>query len=205
MKRIVLITLFSTFSLITMSLLAQSKSFIQRVSLEAGVGYNIAVSPDRGTSTDNFSGFRNINLGTNYAINDLVGLRFTYGNSAFKDKDDNSMGLTLHRFIAEVTFNVIESVEMDRNPFEVVAHAGAGISLGKSKLSSDIDKMGTVQVGVMPLYRLSDNFSLHLDASYVINIRQNYFYDGRQTNPDGSHAIGEYFMLNLGLGVTFGF
>lgn len=205
MKRIFLIVLFSTVSLLSISMLAQHKSFKERVSLEAGAGYNIAVSPESDVSLSDFAGFRNFNLGANYAINDFVGLRFTYGNTSFQNKDDSSMGITLHKFMAEGTLNIIQLIELSPNPFEIVAHAGAGLSLSKSKLTSGIDKMGTVQVGFMPLYRISDNFSLHLDASYVLNIRQNYFYDGRQSNPDGSSTTGEYFMFNLGIGVGFAF
>lgn len=184
---------------------SQNKTFVQRLSFDAGAGYNIPVSPDREVSSTSFSGFRNFNLGANYAINDLYGLRFTYANNSFEDKDNSALGLTLHKFMAEGTFNIIQSIEMQENPFEVVAHAGAGISLGKSKLSSNLDKMGTIQVGIMPLYRITDHFSIHFDASYVLNIRQNYYYDGQQSNVDGSHVSGEYFLFNLGLGISFGF
>lgn len=205
MKKIYFIALYIPLCMIATNVLAQQDSFKQRLSLEAGAGYNIPVSPNNEISTTNFGGFRSFNLGVHYALNDMMGMRFTYGYNAFEDKDDSSMELTLHKFMAEGTFNIIQWIEMMRNPFEVMAHAGAGVSLGKSKLSSGIDKMGTIQVGVMPLYRITNNFSLHFDASYVLNIRQNYFYNGQQSNSDGSHVIGEYFLLNLGLGVSFGF
>lgn len=203
MKRTILTVLLSTFSFMSISLLAQHNTFMQRVSLEAGVGYNIALSPDNDNSASDFAGFRNFNLGANYAINDLVGLRFTYGNASFQDKDDSSMGLTLHKFMAEGTFNIIQLIEKSSNPFEVVAHAGAGLSFGKSKLLSGIDKMGTLQAGIMPLYRISNNLSLHFDATYVLNIRQDHYFNGQQFNSTSKENTAGYLMLNLGVGVSF--
>ena len=204
MKRFFLFISLLIIGSIASSLLAQEKSFLNRITLEAGGGYNIPVSPDRDDiSTSNFTGLRGFYLATNYELSNTTGLRFTYANNSFQDKNDSSMGLTHHKFMAEGTFNIIQWIEMVQNPFEIIAHAGAGISLGKSKLTSDIDKMGTLQVGLMPLFRITNKISIHADAAYVINLRQNYFYDGRQATLDGSQTEGEYFMFNIGVGVRF--
>lgn len=204
MKRFYLLISLLLLSTIASNLLAQQNSFLNRITLEAGGGNNFPIAPDRGDiSTSNFAGLRGFYLAANYDLSSLLGLRFSYGNNSFQDKDDSSMGLTHHKFMAEGTFNIIQSIEMIQNPFEVVAHAGAGISLGKSKLSTGIDKMGTIQIGLMPLFRITNNFTIHGDASYVINIRQNYFYDGRPSTIDGSHTGGEYVMLTLGVGYRF--
>ena len=144
-------------------------------------------------------------MGANYAFTDLWGLRITYANNEFKDKNDSSLGITHHKLMAEGTFNVIQWFEMQPNPFEIIVHGGAGVSFAKSKLSSDFDKMGTLQIGLMPLYRITDNLSLHMDATYVVNVKQNYGYNGQQPNIDGSPVTGEYFTMNLGLGVKFKF
>lgn len=204
MKRFYLFITFLIIGTIATSLLAQEKSFINRITLEAGGGYNIPVSPDRDDiSTNNFSGLRGFYLGANYDLSTIAGLRFSYANNSFQDKDDSSMGLTHHKFMAEGTINVIQWIEMVQNPFEVIAHAGVGFSLGKSKLSSGVDKMGTFQVGLMPVFRITNHISIHGDIAYVLNLRQNHFYDGRQSTIDGSQTSGEYFMFNLGLGFRF--
>lgn len=205
MKQFYLVTLFLLISLLATNVLAQeNKTFVQRLSLEAGAGYNIPISPDNGLSNSDFAGFRTFYGAVNYELTSLWGLRFSYGNNGFQDKNDSSLGVTHHKFMAEGTFNVIEWIDMQRNPFEVIIHGGAGISLAKSKLLSGIDKMGTLQIGLMPLYRITDNFNIHFDATYVFNLKQNYGYNGK-VNLDGSHVTGEYFVMNLGLGLSFDF
>lgn len=206
MKRIYFLTVFFLITVASINLVAQQKTFMERVTLEAGGGFNLPLTPDSDKSASDFSNFRNFNVGANYELTDLFGLRLTYANSMFKDDDNSSMGLTLHRFMAEATFNIIEWIEMSRNPFEVILHGGAGISLGKRKQASGIDKMGTVQIGLMPLYRITNNFSVYADASYVLNISQDYFYNGiGSIKADGSEVSGEYTMLNLGLGLRYSF
>lgn len=204
MKYLYTFTLFLLINVLSFSLLSQDKSFIQRTTIEVGGGYTTPVSPNHHIET--LSDFRSINnfyVGARYELTNLIGLRFTYGNISFSDKNDSSLGLTHHRLLTEGTLNIIEAIEMIRNPFEVVLHAGAGLSFGKSKLSSGIDKMGTLQVGIMPLYRFTNNFTLHIDFLYVGNQKQNYFYDGRPSNPENSPVVGEYFMINLGVAYSF--
>jgi hypothetical protein len=179
------------------------KTFIERVSLEAGAGYNLSISDFEEQSQNDFGGFRSFYLGANYHLTDLMGLRFSYANNAFEDKDDSSMGLTLHKFMAEATINIIQFIEIQPLDLEVVGHAGFGASLGKSSLSSDIDKMGNFQIGLMPKYQITDNFSIHLDATYVVNIRQNFNYNGLPAFQDNRHVTGEYFVFNAGVGVSF--
>ena len=204
MKRFYLLISLLIIGTIASNLLAQEKSFLNRITLEAGGGYNIPVSPDLGDiSASNFKGLGGLYLAANYELSNITGLRFSYGNNSFKDKNDSSLGLTHHKFMAEGTFNIIQMIENVQNPFEIIAHGGAGISLGKSKLSSDIDKLVTMQVGLMPLFRVTNNISIHADIAYVFNLSQNYFYNGRRISMDGSQTEGMYFMLHLGVGYRF--
>ena len=203
-KKSLLILLF--ISLLASNMVAQqSGTFVERLSFDASAGYIIPIAPDNGLSTSDFAGFRNFYVAANYELTDLWGLRLSYANNGFQDKNDSSLGVTHHKFMLEGTFNIIEWFEMQRKPLEVVLHGGAGMSLGKSKMSSDLDKMGTLQIGVMPLYRITDNFSLHLDATYVVNIKQNYGYNGLSSKMDSNDVTGSYFVMNFGLGVSFGF
>ena len=204
MKRFYFLISFIIIATFTSSLLAQQKTFIERVKLEISGGYSIPVSPTRkGASLNDFAGFRNFMVVANYELSNVTGLRFTYGNHMFEDTNNSSMGITHHKLIAEGTFNVLESINKISAPFEVMAHAGAGLSLGKSKLSSDIDKMSTLQIGLIPQYRITNNFSINLDATYVVNFKQHYFYDGGSASMDNKQQNGGYIMLNVGLGYSF--
>ena len=204
MKNLSFLPIFLFVTLLATNVAAQSEmKFVDRVALEAGAGYLIPMSPDQGISTSDYAGFRNFYVGANYEFTNLLGLRLTYANNSFQDTNDSSLGLTHHKFMAEGTFSIIESIDMAPNPFEVLAHAGAGFSLGKSKQTSGIDKMGTLQVGLMPMYRITDNFSLHFDATYVINLKQNYGYNGKQAKAGGGNVTGEYFNVSVGVKVGF--
>ncbi len=198
MKRFYFILLFSSIILIVSNLLAQEKTFIQRLSLEAGGGYSMPVSPSRDNiSLSDYSGFRSFYVGANYKLSDLAGLRFTYGNNAFQDTNNSSMGVTYHKFMAEGTFNIIQSLEKSQTPFELILHGGAGISLGKSKQTSGSDKMGTLQIGIMPQYNITNNISVHVDATYAYNLKQDHFFDGSAMI--NGHDTGQYFMIGAGI------
>ena len=198
-KRFYFIALFLSITTIASGLWPQEKTFMQRVTLEAGGGYALPVAPSRdNVSLSDYAGFRNFYVGANYAFTDLLGLRLSYGNNGFKDSDDSSLGLTHHKFMAEATFNIIEAIQQNNTPFEVMVHGGAGMALGKSKQTSGSDKMGAFQVGVMPQFYLTDNIRIHLDATYVISLKQDYYYDGT-----GMDDTGQFLLFNLGIGYSF--
>jgi OOP family OmpA-OmpF porin len=68
-------------------LLVSSLSFAQyrfnQFSLEAGAGYVLAGNHYNDTYDSNFSGFRHVDLGVRYMINENYGVRLTYANDRF--------------------------------------------------------------------------------------------------------------------------
>lgn len=202
MKKTIFTSFILLFTLLASSAFAQ-QTFIERFSIEAGAGYNLPISDADNVKSSDFAGFKSFYVGANYDLSDLFGLRLTYGYNEFEDKNDKSMGLTLHKFMAEATFNIIEAIEMQPNPFEVVGHAGVGGSLGKSSSLSGTDKMGNFQIGLMPKYHITDNFSIHFDASFILNFSQNYDYNGLQAFKNNDAGTGKYFLFNAGIAVRF--
>ena len=202
MKRIYTIIFFLSITTIATSLLAQEKTFIQHITLEAGAGYNLPVSPSRNNTTmSDYAGFKSFYVGANYEFTNLVGMRFTYGNNSFQDTNNSSLGVTHHKFMAEATFNILQAIQKTQSPFEIMAHGGAGFSFGKNKQSSGTDKMGSLQIGLMPKYHITDNFSVLVDATYVFNFKQDNFYDG--TTMLNGDDTGQYLMVNLGVAYSF--
>ena len=53
----------------------------------------------------------------------------------------------------------------------------------------------------MPKYYITRNFSIHADATYVANLKQNHFYDG-EAMPNNDD-VGQYLMINLGVAYRF--
>lgn len=194
------ITLLTT-SLFSLHAQEKSSDFLANTALELGWGYNVPLSPTDGIKAGDFSGVNSFYLGAHYAIDDLWGVRGSYAYNGFKDKNNSDLGLTFHKFVLESTFNISKAISGGsmQTPFEVLSHAGLGISLGKSELKSDSDKMGTVQIGLMPRYNITDKISVHLDANYVVNFSQNYGYHGGPALENGKDATGGYLTANLGV------
>ena len=202
MKRIYTIILFLSITTIATTLVAQEKTFMQHITLEVGAGYNLPVSPSRDNSTmSDYAGFKSFYVGANYDFTDLVGMRLTYGNNSFQDTNNSSLGVTKHKFMAEATLNILQGIHKTQTPFEIMAHGGVGLSFGKNKQSSDTDKMGSVQLGLMPKYRFADNFSVLVDATYVINLKQSFYFDGGAMPDSGD--TGHFLMVNLGVAYSF--
>ncbi len=179
---------------------AQQSDFLARTTLEAGLGYHRPTAPSDKITTSDFAGFKSFYVGGLYEIDELWGLRATYAYNAFEHKDEKAAGLKIHKVVAEVTLNVISTIQQQvSTPFEVMAHAGLGLSLAKSDIKSGSDLMANVQAGLMPKYHISEQWSLLVDASYVLNFSQNYGYQGAAAQISGKSAIGGYFLANLGV------
>lgn len=175
--------------------------FLANTSLELGWGYNMATSPTDGIKAGDYAGFKSLYAGAHYQLDDFWGLRATYAYNSFEDKNDSHNGLTFHKFMLESTLNVSKAIsgEPTQPVFDLLAHTGLGISIANSELKSGSDNMGNVQVGLMPRYHVTDKISVHLDVTYVINISQNYGFNGAPALIDNKSVTGGYLTSNLGV------
>lgn len=194
-------------SLFTVSVTAQENtpSFLQQFSVEVGSGYHLPFSPNKDLSTSDYSGLGGFNVGANYAHNDLWGIRISYAHNTFVDKNDKSNKFTIQKVMTEATFNIFQSAQPQPTAFDIMAHTGVGVSLGNGHYLTDTDKMINFQIGLMPLYRITTNLSIQLDATYILNFQQNQGYNGQYLYDDIRDVTGSYFLLNMGLGVRLAF
>lgn len=185
---------------------AQQGSFLDKVSLEAAYGYNMALTPDN-LETADVSGFNTVQLGVNYQINNLWGVRGTYSNTTFKHKDIDNASINYNKLTAEATFNVMEAVNASAYPtnsvFQLVAHTGVGLNFGKSKATDRTDSMGNFQVGIKPQYNVSNRIGIFLDGTYIINFKQNYGFNGMSI-PGESETTGSYVTGLIGVAIKLG-
>lgn len=183
---------------------AQQSDIWSKIRLEAGWGYNLPTAPTSGITASDFAGVKSFYGGVKYELDDVWGIRGTYAFNSFEHKNDKDFGLDVHKLMAEATYNILQASGTDfAHTFDVEAHAGLGLSLADSKVSSGSDKMVSFQVGVMPQYKITDNVSVLLDASYVINLGQNYNYAGVHAKENGKGTTGGYFTANIGIAVKF--
>jgi len=182
---------------------AQQESFLNKVSLEAGYGYNLAVSPDN-IDAATVSGFNTVQLGATYQLNTLWGVRGTYANTTFKDKDVSRAAINYNKITLEATFNMVEAISgVTNSPFEVVAHAGFGLNFGKSETIDAVDKIANAQIGIKPQYQITNRVAVFVDGAYIMNLKQNYGFNGMHI-PGESETTGSYITGLVGVAVKLG-
>lgn len=180
---------------------AQQSDFLDRVKLEAGWGYNLPTAPTDGITASDFAGVRSFYVGAQYKLNDIWGVRGTYAYNGFQHRDESEYGLKIHKLMAEATFSILRAAESDlASTFDVGAHAGLGLSFGSSESQSGTDMMANFQIGLMPVYQITEKFSVHLDAAYVVNFKQDYGFHGLQAKAANKGTTGGYFVANIGVG-----
>ena len=203
-KNVILGIALLTTALFTTTGNAQTPDYFKQTSLEAGWGYNVPTSLLGGASGSDYSGVSSFYAGARYEIDALWGVRGTYAFNKFSN-DDNQLnlktGLTVHKLMAEATFNISRAIQQQGpQAFEVLTHAGLGLSFGASEQNSgSTDTMGSLQFGLMPTYHINDRLSVHLDATYVANFSQDYGFTGASAKLSGDGNTGGYFLANIGL------
>lgn len=200
MKKTILIAAVAILSVAKSS--AQQSSFLSKVSLEAAYGYNLALSPDNVDRTD-VSGLNTIQVGANYEINELWGVRGTYSNTTFKHKDNSDLGVNYNKLTAEASFQVLQAINPSESKFQLPVHAGFGLNFGKSKATDVSDTMGNFQIGLKPQYNITERIGVFLDGTYIMNFSQNYGYNGLSI-PGEDTTTGSYVTGLIGVSVKLG-
>lgn len=179
----------------------EGEGIIKDLSIEAGYGFNTPFSPKENITTGDYSGFNSFHVGLRYAFNKEWGLRGTFGFAKFENKDISDLGVKQSRLMLEALYNVSYAVSgVENQPFEVLAHAGLGLSQAKSHSNSGKDMMGSFQIGVLPTYNISSQVSVFLDVVYHLNFSQNYGYNGLSID----QTSGSFLTTNLGVAVKLG-
>lgn len=206
MKKIKIIALVALAFSAKMQAQEQGSSFLNKVMLEAAYGYNQAFSPDNVDRTD-VSGLKTLQLGANYQINALWGVRGTYSNTQFVHKDNDDLGVTYNKITAEATFGVLKAIygpeHKEVSRFDVVAHAGFGLNFGKSKANDSSDTMGNFQIGLKPTYAITDRVGVFVDGTYILNFSQNNGYNGLAI-PGEDKTSGSYVTGLIGVSIKLG-
>jgi len=179
---------------------AQTSSVFDNLSVEGQYGLNSALSQNEGITTSDYSGFNFFQLGLTYHIDDIWGVRGTFASSNFKNKDNSDLGVKYNKLMLEATYNIFAAVNSGMmQPFDVTAHAGFGLASGNSESLSGNDMAGVAQIGIMPKYNFTSQFSVFIDGTFVNQFSQDYGFDGLAVK----QGSGSYF--NVGLGVQYKF
>ena len=176
---------------------SSSNGAIDRIRIEGSYGYNLAISPTDNIETKDYNGFKTLQLGVRIDIDGVWGVRGTYMNTTFQNKNVSSLGMSENKFVAEATYQFFPNAI--KPSFQLLGHAGFGAGFIKSKNTSGTDMVGVVQLGLMPEYNMTSQFSFFADLTYIMNLSQNYGFDGL-TIDKSSASI---FVPSIGISYKF--
>ena len=152
-----------------------------------------------------------------FMFNNRVGLKFDTGFDNFKFSDGHPATKAL-RFSIQPVFNLTDLLHM--NDFSerlgIQLHVGGGYATmwNKTQLSGpaelftaqegSVDEMLQGIIGLSPMFKVSDKFSLQADISFMGNIRQNNGFDFEATPMQGGGFSGYYASATIGFNYYLG-
>jgi len=184
--------------------IAQNGSYNQ-FSLEAGVGMGVPLSTVSNLSSKFFTSFSSYSLGTRFMITDYWGVKAQFVSDSFKES--STEGVNNIRLDLQAHYNLGKKLEIPYSTNDLMSlfvHSGFGTSFVES-LETDVrEKTGSFIIGLTPIFRFSDSVSLFADASYVYNLKQHLYYDGKVFSATGDYTTGSHFNMSFGLMVYLG-
>lgn len=198
------------------SVSAQGLKNFNKFSIEVSGGMHIPVTPTDLLDDGDYSGFQQFQASARYMISPMFGLKAYFGFNKFDAGEEGSgryyeltdLNNTFTRVGIEGVVNLGDLFNMSPRFVEkngILFHAGAGLTFSSpSTIQGKVDRMGTVTVGITPQRKLSERFSLFLDASYIINPKQHYSYSGILMSDDYASQVGGFASFSIGLMVYLG-
>lgn len=196
-------TMLSLFALVLASTAVNAQEYnsekgvLERITIEGSYGYNLAMNPTETIEVMDYSKFGTFQLGVRVDLDKTWGLRGTYTNTSFENKNNTDFGIKIHQIVAEATYNFISPKK--KTEFQLMGHSGFGLGSIKSNQLGGDDLIGIFQIGLMPEYSFTNQFSVFLDVTYKMNFSQNYLYNGFATDKN----TGSYLLPSLGFSYKF--
>ncbi|GEM_PF-3307124 len=198
MKKTILFFIFTTVASF-LPTLAQAQ-----FGIEANYGLNGSFEPS-------YNGLTHFGGGVSYDFDEIFGAKLDFASDTFSIKNENTgieTGAKNTRISLQGTINVSNLIDSraSLNDFIVLAHAGGGLSLLKSDISTldKTDHIANVIMGINPQYKVAENLYLGVDASLIFNISQHYYFDGTLTYLGQANSITG-IMYNVTAGLTYKF
>jgi outer membrane protein OmpA-like peptidoglycan-associated protein len=191
------------------------KSFAQlgfnTSSVSLSLGNHFAVE-NQGSATRIFRP-SHINVNYRYMFNNKFGLMSTFGYDRFTFKN-NFTPSNYFRLSIETSVNLREILGFSEfvENFGTLAHTGVGLSglWSKNIANSDIfkktnfDQLLHFTFGLTPKYRINNQFSVHVDLSYITQLNQDFFYDTRTIIKPKEGISGGFVNFSAGVTMSIG-
>jgi len=171
-------------TLIGLVVFSQDYKPYNRFSLEADYGISIPMMIVSDVSSDNFISPTHFAAGVRYMFNQQWGVKGQFVVDQFKEGPE--LGTNFFRLDAQVHYNLGRQINLVFDTYErfgLFLHSGFGASRAKSLYNNSIEHNGNFIFGITPMLRLSQKVALTGDVSYVLNIKQHFYFDGVPFDP----------------------
>jgi hypothetical protein len=195
------------FVLLLVSSLSVAQYRFNQFSIEAGAGYVLAGNPYSEAFDSNFSGFRNVNLGVRYMIDENYGVRLSYANDRFLQSNGSKVGISYNRIGVDGIYNLGRLIDLAYASNEnvgLLGHVGVGYTMAKPLGESVTDRIGTISLGLTPQFKLGENSVFYVDLSTNLNVKQHRGFDGGLVYEDRKATLGSFYNLSFGLMIYLG-
>ena len=153
-------------------------------SMEAEYGTSIPMIIVSEVSDESFIANYHFGAGIRYMFNQDWGVKGSIMFDQFKESAE--LGTNFIRLDAQAHYNLGKKLNIVFTTDEFMGlyvHSGFGVSFAESLYNGSREHNGNFILGVSPLFRLSDHFSLSTDISYILNIKQHFYFDGIPFDP----------------------
>lgn len=184
---------------------AQSK--FNRLSIEASGGAAVPLSPNNlnrsdyvGLNSFQISGRYNFDSKSSKNLKDLS-VQLSYTRHSFRNKNNSDLGIDFDKFTVEAVYNIGQRLGFGYRFYErfgLLAHTGLGMSFGTPVGANFYERIGHLQLGITPQVKISERFAFFADATYVVNLKQHYGYNGSLISNSG-HKTGGFATLSVGI------
>lgn len=191
------------------SLLILTTSYCQdstynRYSVDAQFGLNNPIEPMTSNYDASTLNLFHVGLGVRYAFNTKFGVRLGGGYDNFRESPGTpDFSSDYYRVSLEGVANAGNIMDFQNwtRRIGLLFHMGVGYSVLNGSLIPANHMMHGI-IGLTPQVRLSERFSMSVDATVLANVYQNYTYDLRSRN--NNRGVDGY-LINLSLGVQYNF
>ncbi len=188
------------------TLLLVSSSFF--ASAQYGIEVNYGLN---GSYDPKYNGMTHIGAGLTYDIDEVFGAKIDFAIDEFSIQNDlraMKTGTTNTRFTAQGVLNLstLADSRATLKPFNIIAHAGGGVSILKSDIADypNTDHLFNVIIGITPRFEVAEKLYLTADFSALFNVSQHYLFNGELAYTQAPNSFTG-FMYNASLGVAYKF
>lgn len=189
----------------TLILIASSFIANAQFGIEANYGLNGCYDPS-------YNGFTHFGAGVTYDFDETFGAKIDFGMDEFSIQNDlrtMKTGTTNTRISAQGVINLtnLANSRASFNKFNILAHAGGGVSILKSDIPEYIntDHLFNVVLGITPRFEVAERLYLTADFSALFNVSQHYFFNGELAYTDSPNSFtGIMYNASFGIAYKFG-